>query len=163
MNHSFTTASLDSLLRHLLDTSGLSLTYAIQSNVTGSRPSLTVEWTGDDVPMLTARKGELLLALEHVAAKAMRLEPEEHDLIHFEAGGFKANRERQLLQSAEHGMEQVRLTGEPYHFAPMSSHERRMLHLALVDSGLLTASEGEGAMRHLVLHPMPRQDRSSAD
>ena len=138
-------------------TSGLSLTYVVEVSATQARPLVYVEFEGDDVAMLTARSGELLLAIEHLAAKALRLEPEEHDLIRFEAGGFKANRERNLQQSAALAVDQVRRTGRPYQFAPMSSHERRMLHLALADSGLTSASEGEGALRHLVLHPPPRR------
>jgi spoIIIJ-associated protein len=153
MNARFTTETLDILLQQLLSTSGLSLTYAIETGATEARPLLSVEFQGDDVAMLTARNGELLLALEHVAAKALRLEPEDHDLIRFEAGAFKAERERNLQQAAAAAVEQVRRTGKPYRFQPMSSHERRMLHLALADSGLTTASEGEGPTRHLVLHP----------
>ena len=148
---------LGTLLDHLLRTSGLSLTFVIEVSATQSRPLVTVDFEGDDVTMLTARNGELLLAIEHLAAKALRLESEEHDLIRFEADGFKANRERILNQSAAAAVEQVRRTGRPYQFAPMSSHERRMLHLALADSGLTSASEGEGALRHLVLHPPPRR------
>lgn len=136
-------------------TSGLSLTYAVEMSATQARPLVSVTFEGDDVSMLTVRNGELLLAIEHVAAKALRLEPEEHDLIRFEAGGFKANRERNLQQAATLAVDEVRRTGRPHSFPPMSSHERRMLHLALAESGLTSASEGEGAMRHLVLHPPP--------
>ena len=155
MNTGTVSDRLDVLLQHLLRTSGLSLTYAIEVSATPARPLVSVEFEGDDVTMLTARNGELLLAVEHFAAKALRLEPEEHDLIRFEAGGFKANRERNLRQSATQAVEEVRRTGRPYHFPPMSSHERRMLHLALADSGLVSLSEGEGSLRHLVLHPLP--------
>jgi len=147
---------LDVLLLDLIRTSGLSLTYAVEVSATQARPLVSVDFKGDDVTMLTARNGELLLAIEHLAAKALRLEPEEHDLIRFEAAGFKATREQNLQQAATLAVDVVRRTGRPYRFPPMSSHERRMLHLALADSGLTSASEGEGALRHLVLHPPPR-------
>jgi len=156
MDARFSIETLDVFLQQLLSNSGLDLTYAIETRTLEARPSLLVEFAGNDVAMLTMRNGELLLAIEHVAAKALRLEPEDHDLIRFEAAGFKAARERNLLAVAASAVEQVRRTGRAYGFAPMSSHERRMLHLALAGSGLQTASEGEGAMRHLVLHPGPR-------
>jgi spoIIIJ-associated protein len=35
----------------------------------------------------------------------------------------------------------------------MSSRERRMLHLLLSESGLPTASSGEGSLRFVVLYP----------
>ena len=153
MNTGTITVRLDELLHNLLDTSGLSLSYAIEVSATQARPLVAVEFMGDDVGMLTARNGELLLAIEHIAAKALRLEPEEHDLIRFEAAGFKANRDWLLRRAAESAVDQVRRSGQPFRFSPMSSHERRLLHLALADSGLTTASEGEGPLRHLVLHP----------
>jgi spoIIIJ-associated protein len=153
MSARFSTETLDVFLQQLLSNSGLELKYVIETRTLEARPSLLVEFAGNDVAMLTARNGELLLAIEHVAAKALRLEPEDHDLIRFEAAGFKANRERNLQAVAASAVEQVRRTGKPYRFQPMSSHERRTLHLALAESGLHTASEGEGAMRHLVLYP----------
>src|SRR5580704_241022 len=100
MNAEIISEHLDAFLRRLLWTSGLSLTYRLEVSAAQSRPLVSVELKGDDVTLLTGRNGELLLAIEHIAAKALRLEPEDHDLIRFEAGGFKANRERNLLQSA---------------------------------------------------------------
>jgi spoIIIJ-associated protein len=116
-------------------------------------PWITVEFTGSDTPLLLSRNGELLHAIEHVAAKILRLEPEEHDRIFFDAEGFKANRDRELHLSAEAAIESVRATGRPYSFPPMTSRERRILHLALVKSGLPTASSGEVPRRFVVLYP----------
>jgi spoIIIJ-associated protein len=42
----------------------------------------------------------------------------------------------------------------PYSFAPMSSRERRLVHLAFRDhESLITQSEGEGGRRYVVLYP----------
>ena len=50
--------------------------------------------------------------------------------------------------------EKVRRTGAPYSFTPMSSRERRIVHLALRDADdLRTESQGEGPQRHLVVYP----------
>jgi spoIIIJ-associated protein len=54
---------------------------------------------------------------------------------------------------AEMAVEKVRATGRPFSFAPMSSRERRILHLSLAKSGLPTASSGEGPGRFVVLYP----------
>jgi spoIIIJ-associated protein len=118
-----------------------------------SSPLICVELTGTDTPLLLARNGELLHAIEHIAAKILRLEPEEHDFIFFDAAGFKANRDRELQLAAQMAIEQVRANGRPYSFPPMTSRERRMLHLALAKSGLPTASSGEGPRRFVVLYP----------
>ncbi len=115
--------------------------------------TLCVEFTGPDTPLLTARNGELLNALEHIATKILRLEPDEHDRVSFDADQFKANRDRQMHQSAAQAIEQVRTTGRPHAFPPMTSRERRMLHMLLGESGLPTASSGEGPGRFVVLYP----------
>src|SRR5271168_12595 len=137
---------------------GLQLTAAIsepaanQTRETG-QPEISVELSGPDTPLLLARNGELLHAIEHIAAKILRLEPEEHDRISFDAAGFKATRNRELDLMAEMAIQKVRATGQPYSFSPMTSRERRILHLALAKSGLPTASSGEGPGRFVVLYP----------
>jgi spoIIIJ-associated protein len=115
--------------------------------------SLYVEFSGPDTPALTMHNGELLNALEHIATKILRLEPEEHDLVSFDADHFKANRDRQMRDSAAAAVERVRITGRPHSFPAMTSRERRMLHLILSESGLPTASSGEGPARFVVLYP----------
>jgi spoIIIJ-associated protein len=116
-------------------------------------PDIKVELAGPDTPLLLAHNGELLHAIEHIAAKILRLEPEEHDRICFDAEGFKAKRDRNLHLSAEAAIQKVRATGQAYSFPPMTSRERRMLHLVLMQSGLPTASSGEGPRRFVVLYP----------
>jgi spoIIIJ-associated protein len=123
------------------------------SSPSNTAPEITVEFTGLDTPLLLARNGELLHAIEHIAAKILRLEPEEHDRISFDAEGFKATRNRELDLMAEMAIQKVRATGRPFSFAPMTSRERRILHLSLAKSGLPTASSGEGPGRFVVLYP----------
>lgn len=148
-----------SLMRILTSSGGLRLKYRITAGAGAADPDgferrdIYVECKGPDAPLLLERDGELLRALEHVAAKALRLEPEDHDRISFDAEGFKAARVRHLRKLAEAGIDRVDDTDRPYSFPPMSSRERRMLHLFLRDSGLQTASSGEGPRRFVVLYP----------
>ncbi len=116
-------------------------------------PNIWVNLSGPDTALLLAYNGELLNAIEHIAAKILRLEPEEHDRICFDANGFKAKRDRELRATAEAAIQKVRATGRPFAFPPMSSRERRMLHLILAGSGLPTASSGDGPRRFVVLYP----------
>jgi spoIIIJ-associated protein len=159
-----------SLLRSVIDQTGLQLSFvlsgdldsghgtpvSVQVSVPVTIPDgrqLLAEFSGPDTAMLTARNGELLHALEHLAAKVLRLEPEEHDRVSFDAGGYKATRGRMLQESADRGIASVRSTGQPYSFAVMNSRERRLLHLTLKESGLPTASSGEMPRRFVVLYP----------
>jgi spoIIIJ-associated protein len=127
-----------------------------------TEPQITVELSGPDTSLLLARNGELLLAIEHIAAKILRLEPEDHDRISFDAEGFKATRNRELDLMAEMAIKKVRATGEPHSFSPMTSRERRILHLALAKSGLPTASSGTGPGRFVVLYPEGLEPAPSA-
>jgi spoIIIJ-associated protein len=111
--------------------------------------------------MLLARNGELLLAIEHVAAKILRFDHEEHDRISFDADNFKVLRHQELRMAAEAAIERVRHTGQPFSFAPMSSRERRILHLELANSGLHTESSGEGSRRYVVLYPENTKPQAS--
>jgi spoIIIJ-associated protein len=133
--------------------SGFSVDTPSSSSSSGTNPQISVDFTGPDTPLLLARNGELLLAIEHIAAKILRLEPEDHERISFDAEGFKATRNRELDVMAEMAIQKVRATGEPFSFSPMTSRERRILHLALAKSGLPTASSGTGPGRFVVLYP----------
>jgi spoIIIJ-associated protein len=148
-----------SLMRILTSAGGLRLKYRITAGAGAADPDkferrdIYVECKGPDADLLLERDGELLRALEHITAKVLRLEPEEHDRISFDAEGYKAARVRHLRRLADDAIDRVDDTDRPYSFPPMSSRERRMLHLFLRDSGLQTASSGEGPRRFVVLYP----------
>ena len=161
------------LMRLLTSTGGLHLKFRITAGAGAADPDgferrdIYVECKGPDAELLLERDGELLRALEHVAAKILRLEPEDHDRISFDAEGFKAARVRELRTVADAAIDRVDDTGQPYSFPPMNSRERRMLHLFLRDSGLQTASSGEGPRRFVVLYPegyrIPRESSARPD
>ncbi len=135
------------------DSAGTTPIVSDTSALSDTTPEITVELTGRDTPLLLARNGELLHAIEHIAAKILRLEPEEHDRISFDAEGFKATRNQELDMMAEMAIQKVRSTGRPFSFSPMSSRERRILHMALAKSGLPTSSSGIGPGRFVVVYP----------
>lgn len=122
-----------------------------------------VELSGPDAALLTERGGELLRALEHMAAQVLRLEGNEHDRVSFDALGFKAERAAEIKDQASRGVASVRANGRPYSFPPMSSRERRMLHLVLKNNeDLRTESSGEGPRRFVVLYPKNYTQRAEA-
>jgi spoIIIJ-associated protein len=88
-----------------------------------------VELAGPDVPLVTQHNGELLRALETIAAQELHMQ-------------------------AETAAEKVLLSGVPYAFPPMNSRERRLLHLVFRSlKGVETASSGEGQDRFLAVYP----------
>jgi spoIIIJ-associated protein len=113
-----------------------------------------VELAGPDVPLVTAHNGELLRALETIAAQMLRLDQRENDLVSFDAANFKALRAQELRMQAETAADKVLRSGMPYAFPPMNSRERRLLHLVFrALKGVETASSGEGQDRFLVVYP----------
>jgi spoIIIJ-associated protein len=109
---------------------------------------------GRDKEILMARGGEVLKALEHLAFRALGLEPVFHEKIHLDCGGFRALRFEELRMTARVAAERVLLSRQPFELNPMSSRERRIVHLALKDMpGVRTESVGTGEERRIVIHP----------
>ena len=138
---------------------GLRLKYRISAgdgtvDAEGKAPALCVELGGPDVLLTTQHNGELLLALETIAAQILRLDQREGDLVSFDAENFKALRAQEQLLKAEIAADKVIRSGIPYAFPPMNSRERRLLHMAFKGiEGVETASNGEGAERFLAVYP----------
>lgn len=117
-------------------------------------PEVTVVFAGPDVDILLANRAELLLALEHLSMEALRLPPEDHSLISFDANDYRLLRVEELRMSALAAAEKVKRTRVPFHFNPMTSRERRVIHLALRDEKeLRSESVGVGPARAVVIIP----------
>src|SRR5437762_6613758 len=118
------------------------------------RPEVLVEFAGPDATMLLERGGELLRSLELLAMEMLHLPGNEHEKISFDCMGHRKARLEELRLAARVAADRVRQSGSPYQFAPMSSRERRIVHLALRDEqDLRTESDGEGLRRSVVLYP----------
>ena len=118
------------------------------------RPDILVELSGSDSPLVLENGGELLRAFEHVSLEMLRIAPDEHEKVSFDCQNFRASRLQELRLAANVAAERVRETGMPYAFAPMSSRERRIIHLAMRDlEDLRTESAGEAAERHVIVYP----------
>jgi len=118
------------------------------------RPEILVELSGSDSPLVLENGAELLRAFEQVALEMLRLAPDEHEKISFDCNNFRSARLQELRLAADVAAQRVRETNMPYAFAPMSSRERRILHLAMRQlDDLRTESAGEAAQRHVIVYP----------
>ena len=118
------------------------------------KPDVTVDFHGRDLDLLLANKGEVLLALEHLTLEALRVRPEDHSRLMFDAEEYRMLRIEELRLSAETAAEKVKRTGAPFRFNPMNSRERRIIHLALRGDGQVrTESEGLAPHRQVVIYP----------
>jgi spoIIIJ-associated protein len=151
---------IDALLRGVVTHGGLHLKYRITVDPPlpegrdWERPEILVELSGPDSPLVLERGGELLRAIETLAIEMLRLPGNEHEKVCFDCMNQRALRLEELRMAANVAAEKVRQTSMPYEFAPMSSRERRIVHLALRDhADLHTESQGEGGRRCLVVYP----------
>ncbi len=129
---------ISELLNGIISTGDFRLRYKIMVDPPAAdhdfaHPEIKVDLSGADSPLVKERGGELLRAFEHVALEMLRLGPDEHDKVVFDCENFRSARMQELRLSANVAAEKVRSSGMPYAFAPMSSRERRLVHLALRD------------------------------
>jgi spoIIIJ-associated protein len=149
---------LDQFLLPLLEHAGLSVKYELRTpenpHPEVENPEVTVNFSGHDVDLLLANRAEVLLALEHLSMEAMRMPPEDHSLISFDANDYRLLRMEELRMSALAAAEKVKRTRVPFHFNPMTSRERRVIHLALRnEKELRSESVGVGPARAVVVIP----------
>lgn len=151
---------INQFLQAVVTDGGLHLKYRIivdpplPENRDWEKPEILVDFAGPDSTLLLDRGGELLRALELLALEMLHLASGEHEKVCFDCQNRRSMRIQELRAAADVAAEKVRKTGTPYHFSPMSSRERRIVHLALRDeTDLRTESEGEGAQRRLVVYP----------
>ena len=155
-----TEAAIDAIgdfLDDVLDAAGLELEFEISEGEVGTElisPDILVNFEGDDLELLLANRGELLLALEQLTLEAIKTPHDQRYRVLFDADDYRLSRIEELQATAKVAAEKVRETGQPFHFQPMTSRERRILHLALRDEpGVTSLSEGMAPRRHTVVTP----------
>ncbi len=143
----------------MLASAGFDLAFNIvpghSANPEIENPEVVVNFSGPDVDILLRNRGELLLAIEHVAMEAMRVPSEDHSLISFDANDYRVLRIEELRASATAAADRVKHSGSPFRFNPMNSRERRVIHLALRgEDTLRSESAGAGGYRHVIIYPV---------
>ncbi len=108
--------------------------------------------TGRD-DLFTRRTADPLLALQHLLRVIVRKDfPEAELTISLNIGNFQERQQDRLSQVAKDAAQQARSTKMAVYLPPMSSYERRLVHMALVDEdGITSDSEGEGLDRRIVV------------
>jgi spoIIIJ-associated protein len=149
---------IEEFLNHVFDLAGFRLDFTVAEGETPhpdfENPDLMVRFTGPDVDLLLENKAELLLALEHLTMEALGMAGDEHSRICFDANDRRILRIEELRMSALAAAERVKKSHAPFHFSPMNSRERRILHLALRDeTAVRSESVGEGPIRQVVVVP----------
>jgi spoIIIJ-associated protein len=151
--------ALRQFLGAVIAAAGLQLRVSVRAVAEGDsglegEAEVLADLNGADKDILLERNAEVLKAIEHLAFKALRLDPAFHERIHVDCGGYRALRFEELRMTARVAAERVQSSRQPFRLNPMSSRERRIVHLALKEfTSVRTESVGVGEDRQVVVHP----------
>jgi spoIIIJ-associated protein len=123
----------------------------IDMDVDGDRAAVSI--VGGDLKHLVGRDGDVLEALQELTRLAVYRETGERSRLMLDVDGYRAARRKELVRIAETAIEQVKESGGAVPLDPMSPFERKVVHDAVADAGLVSESEGEDAGRHVVILP----------
>ena len=144
------------LLRELLDARSRER----PASAAGSRSARTTRRSraslvGGDLGLLIGRHGQTIDAIQYLAnVIAWRELGEGRKDVVVDAAGYRERRRETLEALALRSAERARSSGESVDLEPMSSIERRIVHLRLKEvDGVSTRSEGEEPYRYVVVEP----------
>lgn len=113
--------------------------------------SIVAEEEAAGLDSLVGPDGEVLEALQELTRLAVLSATESRSRLVLDINGYRAERAGDLQKIAEDAVAAVKDSGEAVALAPMSAYERKIVHDAVADLGLVSESEGEGADRHIVV------------
>lgn len=113
---------------------------------------------GPDAAEVVGPEGETINALQYLVGLVTHRRAGEYVRLIVDAAGFRAKRERELVELARHYALQVKESGQECVLDPLNPFERRIVHNALLDDpDVVTYSEGDEPERSVVISP--RQPR----
>jgi spoIIIJ-associated protein len=142
------------LVRELLTqiVAGLSLDADVEIAEAHGRVTGTV--SGADLGLLIGRHGQTIDAIQYLANAMIHRNTAEPVEVVVDAEGYRERRERVLCAVADRAAAEARRGGEPVALEPMTSVERKIVHLHLKElAGVGTTSEGVEPNRYVVVLP----------
>jgi spoIIIJ-associated protein len=105
----------------------------------------------DALEGLIGRDGEVLEALQELARLAVLTATDNRSRLVLDVSDYRKERSVELQRIAEEAVAKAKDSGEDVALEPMSAYERKIVHDAVADLGLVSESEGEGENRHIVV------------
>lgn len=120
----------------------------------GYGAGIELEVEGGEVGILIGRRGQTLDALQYLTTRIVSHQEGRPVRISVDAGGYRRRRRESLEDLALRMADKARHTRRPVSVGPLSSPERRVVHLALKgESGVSTSSRGRGEMKKVLISP----------
>lgn len=121
-----------------------------------------INLTGQDAGIIIGKYGETLKSMEFLL-NLMTRGVDEGERIYLDSDGYRERRELSLQRLALAAARKSVKRGKPTYLEPMTSWERRVIHLTLKDdSSVETKSVGEAPSRKVVVWPVSPVRSASA-
>ena len=124
----------------------------IDIDVEGNRAMVSVvEVRAGDLGHLVGTNGEVLDALQELTRLAATRGTGERSRLMLDVAGFRAARRAALAELAKAAIAEAQATSAPVSLEPMTPFERKVVHDAVAEAGLVSESEGEEPRRCVVI------------
>jgi len=117
-------------------------------------PTLTLSLKTEEPQILIGEKGETLFEIQHLLKLILRrkINIEEAFYVDLDISDYKKKKTTYLKEMARNAAEEVVLTKKEKILPPMSSYERRIIHLELAEMpNITTESMGQEPERKVVV------------
>lgn len=132
-------------LFHLLD-------MKVDFKLTEEESGFNIQVETDEPGILIGYHGQAIQAIQLLLALMGFRKLGEWTRVLVNVGDYREKRQESLTKMAQAIAQKVKFSGTAQSLPPMSSAERRIIHLALAeDTEVETISEGEGRDRHVVV------------
>jgi spoIIIJ-associated protein len=139
----------------MLETIARGLGADCQVDVEDRGETIAATLSGGDVAVLIGKHGKTIDAIQYLVGSAVATTAgADAPRVTVDAAGYRDRREARLVDLAERSASQVLRTGGEVRLEPMTSVERKIVHLHLKDAeGIETHSEGDEPNRYVVVAP----------
>jgi spoIIIJ-associated protein len=142
------------LVRELLTQVVLGLGLDADVEIEEAEGRVTGVVSGADLGLLIGRHGQTIDAVQYLANAMLHRRKADPVEVVIDAEGYRERRKRVLCAVADRAAAEARRDGEPVALEPMTSVERKIVHLHLKEiAGVGTTSEGVEPNRHVVVLP----------
>jgi spoIIIJ-associated protein len=115
---------------------------------------VVIHFNSDEPGVLIGYHGQTLDAIQQIITLISFRKFGQWVRVLVDVEDYRAKRKETLERMAQDVAQKVKISGQREIFPPMSSFERRIIHLALADyPEVETISEGEGNQRHVIIKP----------
>lgn len=131
--------------------------FGIEANIDeyeGDEGEIILDIVGEDLGVLIGRHGKTLDAIQVLVSALTNKALGFRYPVLVDVAGYRNRRKAKLEEIGRRAAQRVAQYGQPVKLRPMSSYERKMIHVCLRKDGrVTTTSEGEEPFRQVVVLP----------